>query len=63
MERARGNEYKLHWKGCHPDIIYFHKKFFTVRTVRCWNNLPTEVVPQRSFPGYFQGAFGQNARF
>ncbi|GAB0182117.1 hypothetical protein GRJ2_000677000 [Grus japonensis] len=45
MEKTRGNRYKLHWERFHLDI---RKKFFTVRTIIHWNNLPRDVVESSS---------------
>lgn len=39
--RARGNGAKLHQWMCRQDI---RKNFCTVRVVKCWNRLPSEVI-------------------
>jgi len=41
MEKARGNRYKLHWERFHLSV---KKKFFTLRTINYWNNLPRDMV-------------------
>lgn len=41
MEERRGNGYKLHWERFNLNVI---KKFFTVRTITHWNNLPRNMV-------------------
>jgi len=41
MEKTWGNRYKPHWERFHLNM---RKRFFTVRTVDHWNNLPKDVV-------------------
>jgi len=45
MEQTRGNKYKLHWERCH---LNRRKKFFMVRTIHHWNNLPRDMVKSSS---------------
>ena len=41
VEKTRDSGYKLHWEKIYLDT---GKKFFTVRTIIHWNNLPRDVV-------------------
>ncbi|KAK4818646.1 hypothetical protein QYF61_016617 [Mycteria americana] len=45
MEKTWGNRHKLYWKRIHLDT---RKKFFTVRTINKWNNLPRNMVESLS---------------
>lgn len=44
-EGTRGNAYKLHWEMLHLDILW---KFFTVRKINHWSNLPWDMVESPS---------------
>lgn len=41
MEEARDNRHEVYQERIHPGI---EKKFFTLRTISHWNNLPRNVV-------------------
>lgn len=45
MEKARDKRHELYQKRIHPDI---EKKFFTLRTINHWNNLPRNDVESPS---------------
>jgi len=41
MEKTRRNGYKMHQEGFHLNL---KRKFFTVRKISHWNNLPRDMV-------------------
>lgn len=45
MERTSVNSYKLHRERFHLDI---RKKFFTMRIIIVWNNLPRDMAESSS---------------
>jgi len=49
VERTRGNGYKFHWERF---LLNVRRKFFTVRTINHWNNLPRVWVESPSLEAF-----------